>query len=89
MLKQLKHYKIDPEQARKEIESNKHSNITTTYYLLMKKQKKPLYTKIYEFPKQIKYEIKTKVKMDTSVLNNYSPKIQDLEESDAASVISS
>ena len=47
----MKPYGIDAEQARKEIESNKHSNTTTTYYLLMKKLKKSLFTKVYELPK--------------------------------------
>jgi len=72
----LKQFGIDPEYAWKEIESNKHSNITTTYYLFMKKLKWSLFTKIYDFPKQIKYEMNWKAKMDTSILNNYSPKPQ-------------
>lgn len=50
VIQTMKQYGIDPELARKEIESNKHSNTTTTYYLLMKKLKKSLFTKIYEFP---------------------------------------
>lgn len=86
----MKQYGIDPELARKEIESNKHSNTTTTYYLLMKKLKKSLFTKIYEFPSQLKYEMAKKPQIDSSVLNNYSPKPQlEDEMSDAGSVISS
>ena len=34
---------INPEVAWKQIESNKHSNITTAYYLQIKKMKKELY----------------------------------------------
>lgn len=33
----LKKYEIDVDQARGMIENNKHNNITTTYYLFLKK----------------------------------------------------
>jgi len=39
VLGRLREYGIDAESARKHIESNKHNNITTTYYLLMTKLK--------------------------------------------------
>ena len=43
VLAMLSQYDIDPEYARKQIESNKHSHITTCYYLLMKKHGRHLY----------------------------------------------
>lgn len=37
MLSQLPQYDINPDYAKKCLEANKHNNITTTYYLLVKK----------------------------------------------------
>jgi hypothetical protein len=39
VLKQLEQYNISKEVARRELKENRHNNITTTYYLLIKKLK--------------------------------------------------
>ncbi len=63
---------------------------------MMKKLKRPLYTRMYEFPKQIKYDMKQMPKIDSSVLNDYSPKAvvkspksEDSNGDEIASVLSS
>ena len=63
----------------------------------MKKLNRPLYSKLYDFPNDLKYEMKQKPKFDSSILNDYSPKVVKSPKSepetniadDAASVLSS
>ncbi len=66
----LREYKIDPDYARKQIESNKHSSITTFYYLLMKKLKKPLYTRSNISPKVLNEQLPERPSISTTVVNN-------------------